>query len=228
MSQALRTLLGPGGRNGQLGRHTGPNSVVKGTHADGAPGVPGPVLDALGLSERRNENGSPGVPGLLGPRRPAAVRRLVVPMVVDSVNREPVSVSVGVRPIPEDGEGYPFGTHGDSSPTVAHEVPVLRVATTGEHAGPNGKERRSAPAVVAPATAGERWSTGCDQRFPVDLPNGPAVAFAHVCNAMPQTRAVNGLVRNADRLKYRPTSTPLSNGDVFNALHNHNVSTVSQ
>ena len=81
-------------------------------------------------------------------RRPSTVAWLVVPVIVDSVDRQIVSVSVRYRPV---SEGFvttgPRRTHRDAAPAIVRPVSVSGVAASIEHAAPYLKKASTAFAM---------------------------------------------------------------------------------
>lgn len=94
-----------------------------------------PLGNGGGLAVMRQKVIAALVPGLNRPRNPTAVAGLVVPIIVDSVERVALGVLAHVRQ--KVVEGAPALAHGDSAPAVVVKVGGFRVEAARLDSGPD-------------------------------------------------------------------------------------------
>lgn len=133
---------------------------------------------------------------------PGAVARFVSTVVVDTFDREIVSVSVGQSPVSKDREASPLDADRDTSSAVVLEAITLGIETARVHVSPRIVETRSGrPVGSSPRSDDKRLSTAAASGLPRAKVGGNYVSFGSTSTpASPNcatSRGVTGLFNSA-------------------------------
>src|SRR5512146_2742120 len=96
-----------------------------------AAGVTRPFREYLALAERLDPEGLSSIACLFGHRNPAAVRRLVVPANVGSLDGQATIPTVRQRPIAECACIIPLGANADAFTSIVSPSVTVRIVAAG-------------------------------------------------------------------------------------------------
>jgi hypothetical protein len=97
-------------------------------------GVTAPFLESFNFSIDRQSSIVALIVRLLKIGRPAAIRRLVIPISFDSIDRHAFGSNAHIGE--ENGEIFPFLADGDAAFAVVFEILVFRISATRSHIFP--------------------------------------------------------------------------------------------
>lgn len=106
-------------------------------HFHGATWIGEPVRQAFRFAEGGQPMIPSRVPKILSAAHEATIRRLVVAIVVDAIDLLRGVVTMGQRPVREDGELAPFGTPTNATPAVLGVAAVVGILAALLHAVPD-------------------------------------------------------------------------------------------